>query len=554
MKHQPPLTQDQVTAAVHRAVARAEGREEIKKIAALDDLEYEREREPRAKAMGVRVGALDRLRKRERAEKDDSALPHWRVEANPTPVDGAALLESVRAVFRRYVVMPKGADTALALWVMHAWTMNAGEISPFMVLVSPTKRCGKTTVLILLQYMTPKSELASSISSSAIFRYVAEVQPTLLIDEADSFLKDNEEMRGILNSGHTKTAAYVIRNVEVGGEHKPTRFSTWAPKAIATIRSLADTLEDRSIVVTLQRKSPGAKVERLRRRDSEELGEIRSQAKRWADDNFAKLTDPDPKLPDLNDRAADNWRPLIAIADLAGGAWPEEARQAAMTLSGSEDDSAFGVTLLRDIRSAFGDDEEIRSVDLVTKLTTDPERPWAEFRHGRPLTQRQLGHLLSSFRITPVTVHNTGFKDAKGYRRQDFEEAWEAYCPGQNTLPHQSDHFQASKRPSADGSSTSRDFPSVLKDNPDASKKDNLSYSHAGLDAWTVPKAENGGEGDSATNGGAVPNDFDAVAEELAERGKAGPVFVEVRIGTITPPAIAAGPDDDLLDLDPAWQ
>ncbi len=73
------------------------------------------------------------------------------------------------------------------------------------------------------------------------------------------------------------------------------------------------------------------------------------------------------------------------------------------------------------------------------------------------------------------------------------------------------------------------------------------------MDAWTVPKAENGGEGDSATNGG-VPNDFDAVAEELAERGKAGPVFVEVRIGTITPPAIAAGPDDDLLDLDPAWQ
>jgi hypothetical protein len=139
MKHQPPLTQDQVTAAVDRAVARAEGREEIKKIAALDDLEYEREREPRAKAMGVRVGALDRLRKRERAEKDDSALPHWRVEANPTPVDGAALLESVRAVFRRYVVMPKGADTALALWVMHAWTMNAGEISPF--------RCGSHQAL-----------------------------------------------------------------------------------------------------------------------------------------------------------------------------------------------------------------------------------------------------------------------------------------------------------------------------------------------------------------------------------------------------------------------
>ena len=120
-----------------------------------------------------------------------------------------------------------------------------------------------------------------------------------MIDEADSFVKDNEEIRGILNSGHTKAAAYVIRNVEVNGEHKPRRFSTWAPKAIATIRALADTLEDRSVVVTLQRKSPGAKVERLRRRDSKEFGAIlRRKAKRWADDNIAKLDDPDPKLPD----------------------------------------------------------------------------------------------------------------------------------------------------------------------------------------------------------------------------------------------------------------
>jgi hypothetical protein len=79
------------------------------------------------------------------------------------------------------------------------------------VLVSPTKRCGKTSVMIVLQYLTPRSELASNITASALFRYIEEVKPTLLIDEADSFAKDNEELRGILNSGHTKVAAYVIR-------------------------------------------------------------------------------------------------------------------------------------------------------------------------------------------------------------------------------------------------------------------------------------------------------------------------------------------------------
>src|SRR5215831_3643670 len=170
--------------------------------------------------------------------------------------------------------------------------MDAGEVSPFMVLVSPTKRCGKTSVLIVLYYLTPRSELASNITPSALFRYIEDVRPTLLIDEADSFLKDNEELRGILNSGHTKAAANIIRNVEVNGQYKARRFSTWAPKAIATIRELADTLEDRSIIITLQRKPKTAAVERLRKRDSEEFATLRRKAARWAADNLDKLTDP----------------------------------------------------------------------------------------------------------------------------------------------------------------------------------------------------------------------------------------------------------------------
>ena len=148
-----------------------------------------------------------------------------------------------------------------------------------MVLVSPTKRCGKTSVLIVLYFLTPRSELSSNITAPALFRYIEDVRPTLLIDEADSFVKDNEELRGILNSGHTKAAANVIRNVD----HKPRRFSTWAPKAIATIRTLAETLEDRAVVVRLQRKPPGATVERLGRRDNAEFAALRSQAARWAD-------------------------------------------------------------------------------------------------------------------------------------------------------------------------------------------------------------------------------------------------------------------------------
>ena len=350
-------------------------------------------------------------------------------------------------------MLPEGADVALALWVLHAWTFDAGDISPFLVLVSPTKRCGKTSTLIILFYLTPRSELASNISASALFRYIEEVRPTLLIDEA---------MRSILDAGHTKTVASVIRNVEINGKYKPKRFSTWAPKAIAAIRALADTLEDRAIVAQLQRKARTANVERLRRRDSEKFALLRRRAARWAADNFSKLTDPEPDIPGaLNDRAADNWRPLLAIADLAGGAWPKRARDAARILSGEgRDTPSINVELLADIRLAFGEADAIRSADLVAKLTADPERPWAEWKRGKPLTQKQLAGLLRPFGIISETVSIPGLADAKGYKRVRFEEAWEAYLPGQNRVHHQFQPSEASKRRNADGMGTSSVFSS----------------------------------------------------------------------------------------------
>src|SRR5262249_24375538 len=479
----------------------------IATLAGMSRLDYDRHRRSAAEQLGIKVDTLDKAvhDHRSQTEEDCASLPHWKFEPSPDPVDGAAVLNAIRRIFRRYIVLPQAADVALSLWVLHAWTMDAGDISPFMVLVSPTKRCGKTSVLILLFFLTPKSELASNITAAALFRYIEAVRPTLLIDEADTFVKNNEELRGILDSGHTRGAAQIIRNVQVNGEHKPRRFSTWAPKAIATIRKLADTLEDRSIRVTLQRKPRDAKVERLRRRDTEEYKSLRSQAARWAADNFDKLVDPDPAVPEvLNDRAADNWRPLLAIADLAGGAWPEDARRAACTLSGEDQDGAVNVELLRDIKTAFGDAEEIRSADLIEKLVADKERPWAEWKHGRELTQKQLAGLLKPFCIISVNVRPPGLGQGKGYRRADFEAPWTAYCPGQNTLPAQSDPREASIRPRADEMGTSSDFRSIPEVSWDGSKNGKLSYSHAGLDGWTGNERGDRGQGDFDPGTGAA--------------------------------------------------
>jgi Protein of unknown function (DUF3631) len=475
----------------------------IGELAQMSELAYQRRRLEAAAQLGVGVTVLDKLVRQGRSRREDeqAALPHWEVQPWDIEISGAELLEDIEKAFRRYIVLPAGAGVALALWTLHAWTVDAGDISPFIVLVSPTKRCGKTSALIVLYYLTPRSELASNISASAVFRYVEDVRPTLLIDEADSFVKDNEEIRGILNSGHTKAAAHVIRNVEVNGEHKPRRFSTWAPKAIATIRALADTLEDRAIVVQLQRKPKAASVARLRKRDSDEFAVLRRKAARWAADNFSKLTDPDPNVPDvLNDRAADKWRPLLAIADLAGGHWPQRARESACVLSGEGHDStSVNVELLADTRPAFGDLDVIRSADLVTKLTADPERPWVEWKRGKPLTQKQLAGLLRPFGIISETVSVPGFADAKGYKRVHFEEAWERYCPvesrGQNTFARPTPPSEASNRRNADGTGTSSDFRSVAGDIGDGSKNANLFNGHAGYDGSTDQKHGKGEQG-----------------------------------------------------------
>lgn len=76
-------------------------------------------------------------------------------------------------------------------------------------------------------------------------------------------MKQNEELAGVLNSGHTRRTAPVIRVAEVNGEDLPVAFSTWCPMAIAGIGSQRDTLMSRSIIISLRRNLPDETVTRL---------------------------------------------------------------------------------------------------------------------------------------------------------------------------------------------------------------------------------------------------------------------------------------------------
>ena len=157
----------------------------------------------------------------------------------PTPIDGAALLDGMAEAIGRYVIMSDHARFATALWVVHTFLLDCFGITPRLAVRSPMKRCGKTTLLDVLSRLVLRPLPTGSVTAAALFRVVEGYRPTLLVDEADTFLSEADELRGVLNSGHRK-GGQVVRTV--GDDHEPRAFSTFAAVTIAIIGNLPDTL------------------------------------------------------------------------------------------------------------------------------------------------------------------------------------------------------------------------------------------------------------------------------------------------------------------------
>lgn len=369
-----------------------------------------------------------------------------RSDAWPTPVDGSELLASVAWELSNYVALPEGASPAIALWVLFAHGHELFGHSPLLVAASPVKRSGKTTLLELLRRVVPYPRFVSNISPASLFRLTGVVDDnasqdtlrrtgpvwTLLADEADSWLRDGSDFRGLLNAGHARSSAYVLRVVD--GRSKT--FAVWFPKVLALIADrggLPQTVLDRSIVVPMRRRLPHEEVKRLRTDvDLRSLTDLRRQAERWIADNSELLRTSDPAMPDrLHDRAADNWRPLFAIADIAGGPWPVLARRASLILTPEVDETGEdAVMLLGDIRDLFQREQinKIPTLVIIDALRLIEDRPWSQ-----RLDPFSLAKTLRRFDIKPKALWHTpdiGPKGMKrGYYLADFAAAFERYLP-----------------------------------------------------------------------------------------------------------------------------
>ncbi len=407
---------------------------EIARLAKLSVAAYEVERAAAAKRLRMRASVLDRLVDAERKTGgDDSRQGHALTlpepQPWPDPVDGAKLLQDLATTIRRHVVMSDHSADATALWVVHTYLLDALHITPRLAITSPEKQCGKTTLIDVLTPLVWRPLSIANATASPIFRAIEIQQPTLLIDEADTFLGENEELRGILNSGHRRGGS-VLRTV--GEDFEPRQFSTYSACAIAMIGRLPGTLADRSVAIELSRRLASEAVEPFRVDRTEHLGQLASKAARWAADSLDLLRAADPVMPPgVFNRAADNWRALLAIADAAGGEWPQRSRRALEATRAEAEDDSIRVQLLTDIKAAFAQRnvDRLSSGDLVEDLVAIEGRPWAEWKKsGKPLSQTGLARLLKPLKIAPDSIR-VGGRTPKGYYIAQFEDAFRRYLP-----------------------------------------------------------------------------------------------------------------------------
>lgn len=355
-------------------------------------------------------------------------------------VDGAQLLDDVRAALLRYVVLPtEEAGDAVTLWIAASHAQHAWAHAPRLVIRAPERRCGKSRLLDAVEAMCCRPLITVNASPAAVYRAIgADLPPTLLVDEADTIFtgkagEANDELRGLLNAGHQRNRPAIRYDA---ARQQVEKIPTFAMAALAGIGAMPDTIEDRAVVIRMRRRAPGEHVHPYRlRRDGYQLRTLGQRLSAWLEPHSHALEAAEPAMP-VEDRAADTWEPLIAVADLAGIDWPDRARHAAVVLTADHEataDVGHRVRLLIDCRTAFDVLTAIPTGLLLERLRADPEAPWADYG-PTGLTPAKLGTLLREYDIRSTTIRFPDIGQAKGYQRVDFTDAWARYCPPEHVL------------------------------------------------------------------------------------------------------------------------
>ena len=372
-------------------------------------------------------------------------------EPDELETEGAQLLDDIYAFLGRYVIYPfEAAHVAHTLWIVHTHLMDAWESTPRIAFLSPESESGKTRALEVTELLVPEPVIAINVTPAYLFRKIGdgagEIWRTILYDEVDTVFgpkaKNNEEIRGLLNAGHRR-GAVAGRCVVKGKRVETEEIPAYSAVALAGIGDLPDTILSRSVNIPMRRRAADERIEPFRRRTAGKEGKaLRERIEAWAARILPGVRGLEPDLPkEVVDRQADIWEPLFCVASAAGPAWLERVEVSAVSLVSLSRGKAqsLGVLLLGHLRDLFGDEEWMRTSDILAKLHGMEEAPWSDLR-GQPLTARGLANFLKRYEIKSrqqkgsIWVEKDGQRvleawAGKAYVRADLTDAWSRYLP-----------------------------------------------------------------------------------------------------------------------------
>ena len=350
-----------------------------------------------------------------------------------SPTSSVDVIGEVERFIRRFAILPDAGYLSLATWAVATHVSEAFDAFPYIALVSPAKRCGKTRVLELLELLCLGAWRGTSPTSAALYRMLAN-SPTLLLDEVEALRgkqvsEVSQAILAVLNAGHRKGATVPRCD---GPKNEVKHFPVFGPKAFAAIGFLPDTLADRSICITMQRKTASQSVARfLYSKGKSEAQPIRELQTEWASLNRETVRNAYEEMPDLGfltDRDADLWMPLFAVCAVAAPERIGELRQCAQVLTGTKaaDDveDSPPLKLLADVRCMWpSGDAHMATAVLLDRLKELPDSSWSDY-----LNPRKLSRMLRPFGVEPRQVRTVN-GNLKGYQFAEFEEAFSRYLP-----------------------------------------------------------------------------------------------------------------------------
>lgn len=364
-------------------------------------------------------------------------------------LDGSKVLDDLAEFIGRYVSFPsEHCLPVVALWAAHTHAVRCFYVTPRLVLDSAEPGSGKTRVLEVLNLVCADPEMTISVTPAAVFRLLDEKSYTLLFDEVDAIFNPKnggnyEDLRALLNAGY-KRGATIARCVGDAKAMKVQRFTVFSPVALAGLAgNMPATITTRAVTIHMRRRAAGETVEPFRERYAEvAAAPVRDALTEWISTVLMELRDAEPKLPDgVVDRPAEVWEALVAIADAAGGEWPDRARAACrfFVLDAAVESASLGQRLLADLRLVFAGRTQVATVEILEALVALEEASWGDMWGGKPLDARRLARELKRYEVAPVPFRDAFGKTVKGYTTYalktkenttaGLEDAWRRYLP-----------------------------------------------------------------------------------------------------------------------------